>query len=619
MQVHTLAALLAFSVASLSGQSPAPPSAPPPDPTGAISGVVVEGLSDEPVENATVTIQGSATTGMLQTRQFTDAKGRFVFANLKPGLDYTLTANAPGFFAGGFSRDSGPSDQRASIPLKADEWVRDVRVTVWKPGAISGRIVDEAGEPVVGVYVRVIARMPIAGRDQLVAGPYGISDDRGFYRIAGLDAGRYLVEVPSIQTAPSPTATPTGSVTYLGLNGRYPWAPAPRADGRPRAYPITFFPGARGVTEATAVEVALAEERSGVDISLEPVPVFTVSGALQGPAEGLTLRLMPAGLEALGSGSEAAGATVAADGSFTFTGVPAGAYVIDVRRRVGEFVMLQAGSTRRLPIAQSATSWAAFSTAVQSAPTGLSLLETQYGSNQNASSAQARLAIAVGTTDVSGLVVPLRAGGTMEGRIEFEMANGAADAKPQYYQSSLSLDPASGQPDLGSPVAQLSPDAFRFDGLRSGEYFLRVRGIKGWTLKSVAWNGDDYTNRPFDGAATNAFSGVVLTLTNRVATIAGTVKEKAAAVILFPTDQVAWSNFGFNPALIRTTFTAPDGSYRFDALPAGDYYVIAVEPGRRQAWLEAGFFARMAPLASRVAPGWGDTETANLSIVVTRR
>jgi len=625
--------LLTFAVvglltATLSGQTPAQLPERKPDPTAAISGVVVDGTSGEPIENATVMIAGSGASGLMQQRQFTDAKGRFVFVNLPTALDYTFTANAPGYFSGSFSRESGPSDQRLSIPVKADEWVKDVRLTVWKPGSISGRVIDEHGDPMVGLFVRALGRVPIAGREQLVGGAIAVTDDRGMYRIAGLNAGRYVVEVPSVQTPPSTNVSAAASPSsYGGVNGAYPWSPPPAADGRSRGYPITFFPSARGVGEATAIEVNLAEERAAVDIVMTPVPLFKVAGTLQGPAEGLTMRLVPVGLEALGNGGEAAYAQISSDGAFAFVGVPAGSYTLDVRRRTPEFTMAAASQGRRLPSPSPPNPSGPYSSSTYShdlttAPPLISLSESQFtiGQPKNPSIAYARQDIAVANRDVLDLLLNLRNPATMDGTIEFDAAPGAPDARPKFTSIAFALEPANGQPDLGIPTGGVTQGTvFHIDGLRGGEYLLRTRGLTGWVVKSVTWNGDDYTYRPFDAAATSAFNGVVITLTNRAAAITGTVREKSAAVILYPADPARWSMLGFTPPQVRAVATGLDGSFRIDGLPAGDYWVVAVDASQRSAWLEPGFFARMMPFASRVTVDWGSTGSATLAVAAVRR
>jgi len=56
-----------------------------------------------------------------------------------------------------------------------------------------------------------------------------------------------------------------------------------------------------------------------------------------------------------------------------------------------------------------------------------------------------------------------------------------------------------------------------------------------------------------------------------------------------------------------------------DHLPAGDYFVIAIDPGHRLDWLESGFFAAAAPRATRVSVAWGETKSTSLSIATVRR
>lgn len=393
-------------------QVQAPQQNPPPA-TGAISGVVVDGTSGEPIENASVSISGTGSgAAASERRELTDPKGRFAFAELPAGVSYTIRANAPSYFPGAFSRAGGPSRDTTPIPLQAREWRRDVQVRLWKPSAISGRVVDEAGEPIVGIFVRAVAKIWVGGHEQLAASPVVSTDDHGMYRLADLQPGRYLVEAPSVRL-PQPVQVPSVPGPRSGSDAHYVGSASPGPDGRPRAYPITFFPSAQSVADAGIVDVTAGQERTGVDIAVLPVPVVKLSGTVQGPTTSLTLRLVPRGLEQLG--------------------------------------------------------------------------------------------------------------------------------------------------------------------------------------------------------------GVVVTMTNRFASIHATVKEKDAAVIVFPADQDEWVDFGLNPPAIRAAITDVNGDVRVERLPAGQYLVVAVEPSEVAAWLEAGFFARMAPMASRISVDWSGSADVLLSRRVVSR
>src|SRR5207237_40193 len=55
--------------------------------------------------------------------------------------------------------------------------------------------------PIVGAFVRVLARISIAGRSRIASGRVARTDDRGVYRISGIEPGDYYIQVPSVQAA----------------------------------------------------------------------------------------------------------------------------------------------------------------------------------------------------------------------------------------------------------------------------------------------------------------------------------------------------------------------------------------------------------------------------------
>ena len=88
----------------------------------------------------------------------------------------------------------------APIALAAGQWLKDLKIPMWRYGGIAGTVTDERGEPMIGVAVRAIGRITkVAGLDQPMAGPMAVTDDRGDYRIGRLPAGIVLVLVPNVQ------------------------------------------------------------------------------------------------------------------------------------------------------------------------------------------------------------------------------------------------------------------------------------------------------------------------------------------------------------------------------------------------------------------------------------
>jgi hypothetical protein len=166
----------------------APPVGTQVAPTGAITGVV-RSATGQPIVGAAVLVGPAAG----HSRQMTDERGRFAFVSLPPGT-YRILVNALGYVDGQYGQASmfAPT---GTIVLAHGQWFDRADVTLWRTGGISGRVVDERGDPVAGTYVRVLAQLHVAGAPRLFAGPAAVTDDRGIYRIGRLPPARYLVVV----------------------------------------------------------------------------------------------------------------------------------------------------------------------------------------------------------------------------------------------------------------------------------------------------------------------------------------------------------------------------------------------------------------------------------------
>src|SRR5687767_9467189 len=170
------------------------PTTPPPPATAVIVGRVVDAATNTPVAGATVDIWGPTLTRGVAPRLMTDSLGRFLYRNLPPG-EYSLQATKAGYMDGmpGRRRFDGPP---RPVELTAGERLTDLTIPMWRYGSIAGTIVDEAGEPAVGVQVRGLRKVIAGGRT--VWRPQGVtfgSDDRGIYRIGNLPPGEYVVMI----------------------------------------------------------------------------------------------------------------------------------------------------------------------------------------------------------------------------------------------------------------------------------------------------------------------------------------------------------------------------------------------------------------------------------------
>jgi hypothetical protein len=143
-----------------------------------------------------------------------------------------------------------------------------------KGAAVMGRVVDDLGDPVVGVTVSAGQLQRIGNQDRLVnvSRPVSATNDRGEYRIGGLPSGRYYVIVAPVSEGSPIFGTPIEWSRTIG------W-------GR------TLFPAASSLMAASPIVLSAGEERGAVDFTLAPVQSATLSMSLSdaagAPAGGL--------------------------------------------------------------------------------------------------------------------------------------------------------------------------------------------------------------------------------------------------------------------------------------------------------------------------------------------
>jgi hypothetical protein len=574
----------------------------------AISGVVVDQRTSAPISGAVVVLSLEQARTAANRRQLTDDRGRFVFTNLSPGIAI-VSASKPGYLESGSVRDSHP----IRFSVRDKEWLKDVRVALYRPGGLDGTVVDEAGEPIVGVWVRLLTSVHVAGNVYLGSRGLTQTDDRGRYRFGGLPPGEYVAQVP----VPIPSTKSLGRDSAVPVPSRVFRFPVPP----PAVNDVVFsYPSAL----SDPVTVNPDEQRGAVDISLRPMRAFRVSGALIGPSkslQGLRVRLLRQLRSDWAASSEEATAAIDRYGRFTFVNVPEGHYFLDVTGAMGE-LRAAPGNFDDMRFSNEATgaNIEGIEREIQIGSPGVLFRMLKFEGATGDYWARENVDV---RGDVS-LTVVLRQPGVLRGRIVKDLTRDAP--VPEIEPSvGIELDPADGSPALGTlrsaSLMESANDRFTIRGILHGNYFLRTR--HGWTVKSIYWNSRNFTDAPFDGAEAEIFDNVEVVVTNGGAAVLGAVVDDRglpvhnATVLLFPTSDRLWEDFGLWPSRIRATSPTNTGEYDFKGVPAGEYYAVAIE-GQTPVF-GPELFRLAQQHATRISLSWSQVKTVNLTMSSQRR
>jgi protocatechuate 3,4-dioxygenase beta subunit len=267
-----------------------------------IRGRITDTETGLPIVRAVVRLNRIGGTNMLMAR--TDDDGRYQFKALPAG-EYDGFVD-PGEFRAthlptSLSSESATSARRR-IVLKEGDVRADVNVALARALAITVRVVDEWGEPLSGLRVRVQFE---GGRRISYPSTDRTTDDRGRLRLFKLPPGRYVVcaEVDAIGSGSQSTS--------------------PRREQFLR----TCYPSATAETQAELV--TLEHSDIDVEIRMRRGRSFTISGTVLDASGGvassanLNLNRFERG------GSSGTGIPVRSDGRFTVTNVASGDYAIE--------------------------------------------------------------------------------------------------------------------------------------------------------------------------------------------------------------------------------------------------------------------------------------------------
>ena len=469
-----------------------------------------------PIAQAVVNVSGP----MAPRYVLTDAQGRFTFPGLIPG-DYEVRASRGDFLPGSLGQQTA-FESTSRIAVTRGARVDDVTLVLSRGLAVTGMIVDRAGEPLQGVSVQALHVTTSGNRKHAVLagalqGGDRQTDDRGRYRVLGLQPGTYVIAA-------------LADAASLG-------------DGATTSQPIPiYFPGSSSIADAVTVTITRTDV-DGIDFALRDLPMARVTGValdstgapLMGP---ITLAVSNrSGSIIPNSRSTQAGT----DGAFTFFSVAPGDYVVLAMRFA-------------LPgVAQLAR--------------GINPIETLEVAVQD---------VTVGERDAEPVHLRTTRAAMMEGRIVFD------SARPRDPYDRMQIEALPADLDLSLLLsgdyarARVMNGRFRLPALFGVRRFVVSEMPDGLYLKSITINGSDVTDQEIDfgvGGASTVSAEVVISATGGsiVGRITGQKPTPAgASIVVFPQDREKWFE---RSRFVKVVRASQDGSFRATSLPPGDYYV----------------------------------------------
>ncbi len=323
--------LVSLLAASLAAQQPSVPNVPPgatPGPKSPlpqkppekcmVEGRVVSAASGEPLKKAFVTLVRTASSAghPRPPSTTTDENGHFLLNDVVPG-NYSLAADRNGYVrleyaSGGVNLSYFGTG--TILSLVPGQHVKDVLFRLVPAAVITGRVVDEDNEPLLGATVQALRYGYVRGQRQLVPEGEEQTNDLGEYRIHSMAPGRYYVSAvygrgnfASVTTAASSTET--------------------------EGYEAVFYPGTYDLTQAAPLEVRAGDDLHRIDFTMLPMRAVRVRGRVVSTLVGVSalnaqVMLVPKISMVRAFAPSHRTSPTDKNGSFEFRGVTPGTYAV---------------------------------------------------------------------------------------------------------------------------------------------------------------------------------------------------------------------------------------------------------------------------------------------------
>ena len=530
----------------------------------------VRTLAGAPVTRATIQLVNTAiatrpamrisgvdgTSSLAGYTAIADDQGKFVVDNVPPGRNYRLSATRPGFVTGfyGTRSDANPP---VLLTLNAGDVLRDLVIEMTEQGVITGRVMEPNGDPVTTALVTIAQSRYVGGVRQLVSVSGQATDDRGAYRFANLNSGRYYLRV----------------VDNRNRLGEFESSFVPGQETNIR----TYYPSAEDDRDARPIDIPGSEMQS-TDIVMRRALTFALRGKATAaetgePLADLTVRLERKGFTSPANPIMRQSGT---DGSFSFSGLPPGEYAVEV---------VQRGTNVPDPTRRAG-----------------------------------RVGAVISNADVTGLVLRADHGADIEGSIRMDAGDFPDSFFSLPRQVILRQDaPERATPRWGGRIER--DGKFRMVGLPPLQYVWSFTALpEDVYVKSVKFGDAESVHSLLDLTVGKGGS-LTIVLSSKPATLNGSARNergegmKAVAVTLWPKEVD-----GGNPTGgIRRAVTDQNGTFHFAGVAPGEYYLAGWQ-GVEDGLLDGHeFLSRFNGDAVALTLSEGATVTANAKIMMPEK
>jgi len=535
-----------------------------PQPTGTLGGTVTDAVNGEPLGKVILTLTRLGARARPVSAK-TDLQGKFLFENLEPGR-YGLRAERNRYVRSEYGQRV-PNQPGTPLTLQAGQKLTGLTMQLQRAGVISGRVLDEDNEPVAQVRVAAMATRYLQGGRRLAPVGMDQTDDRGEYRIYGLAPGEYYV-----------TARQNNRGRAVRLD------PPPNGQEEEESYVETYFPGATEMEQAVTLKVAAGQELLGVDIQLRPTRTFRITGRVVSEAgdplggRNVMLTLLPRDTRFGGFNSPNQTSARNPEGDFTMQGVKPGSYTL----------LAQVFDRR-----------------------GFGGGTLGFGGRLSG-----RLAVDVGNRDVERLVVPVRPGIRIEGRLQ-------AEESAEIDLSNVRISLRSQEPMLtmggGGTSDRVNEEdgTFTLEAVTQGVYEVMLGGApEDIYLKAARLGNQEVLTAGLDLTNASAAGVLDLTLSTKGGRVDGAVVNAegqpvvGGQVVLLP-EASRRQRFG----LFKNTSTDQNGVFTLRGIAPGNYSIVALEDVERGAWMDPNFLRGNENAAKKVEIKEGSAQSFELKVL----